>query len=187
MLRLKKRSEFLAAARGVRLSRRGFVLQAIRRTPEDKDPARVGFTVTKKVGNAVIRNKGETPVARSGEASGARASSIRLGLCAHREVWRVAFAFRFSLRRFQGMCTRSCLGQDGREAACVGSFRTQEDIRGGARICRASPLAGIRKAAADQELQAEVSGISDQTSGVVCPDFGQLEGHVEVLQMKRNT
>ena len=57
MLRLKKRSEFLAAARGVRLSRRGFVLQAIRRTPEDKVPARVGFTVTKKVGNAVIRNR----------------------------------------------------------------------------------------------------------------------------------
>ena len=57
MLRLKKRSEFLAAAKGVRLSRRGFVLQAIRRMPEDENPARVGFTVTKKVGNAVIRNR----------------------------------------------------------------------------------------------------------------------------------
>ncbi|WP_319412213.1 ribonuclease P protein component [uncultured Cohaesibacter sp.] len=57
MLRLKKRSEFLAAARGVRLSRRGFVLQAIRRMPEDEKPARVGYTVTKKVGNAVIRNR----------------------------------------------------------------------------------------------------------------------------------
>ncbi|WP_119306562.1 ribonuclease P protein component [Cohaesibacter haloalkalitolerans] len=57
MLRLKKRSEFLAAAKGGRLSRRGFVLQAIKRVPEDKDPARVGFTVTKKVGNAVIRNR----------------------------------------------------------------------------------------------------------------------------------
>ncbi|WP_245417962.1 ribonuclease P protein component [Cohaesibacter celericrescens] len=57
MLRLKKRSEFLTAARGARLSRRGFVLQAIRRSPEDLQPPRVGFTVTKKVGNAVVRNR----------------------------------------------------------------------------------------------------------------------------------
>ncbi|TLP47148.1 ribonuclease P protein component [Cohaesibacter sp. CAU 1516] len=57
MLRLKKRSEFLTAAKGVRLSRRGFVLQAVRRLPEDDKPARVGFTVTKKVGNAVVRNR----------------------------------------------------------------------------------------------------------------------------------
>lgn len=57
MLRLKKRSEFLTAAKGARLSRRGFVLQAVRRLPEDDKPARVGFTVTKKVGNAVVRNR----------------------------------------------------------------------------------------------------------------------------------
>ena len=57
MLRLKKRSEFLAVARGARLSRRGFVLQAIRREQRDEDPARIGFTVTKKVGNAVVRNR----------------------------------------------------------------------------------------------------------------------------------
>ncbi len=31
------------------------VLQALPR--EDNDPARVGFTVTKKIGNAVIRNR----------------------------------------------------------------------------------------------------------------------------------
>ncbi|WP_319533313.1 ribonuclease P protein component [uncultured Cohaesibacter sp.] len=57
MLRLKKRSEFLTAAKGGRLSRRGFVLQAYRRSPEDNAPPRVGFTVTKKVGNAVVRNR----------------------------------------------------------------------------------------------------------------------------------
>ena len=57
MLRLKKRSEFLTAAKGGRLSRRGFVLQACRRSPEDDNPPRVGFTVTKKVGNAVVRNR----------------------------------------------------------------------------------------------------------------------------------
>ena len=57
MLRLKKRSEFLTAAKGARLSRRGFVLQAVRRQPADDKPARVGYTVTKKVGNAVVRNR----------------------------------------------------------------------------------------------------------------------------------
>ena len=57
MLRLKKRSEFLAAARGSRLSRRGFVLQALQRQPEDDEAGRAGFTVTKKVGNAVERNR----------------------------------------------------------------------------------------------------------------------------------
>ncbi|MCV6546785.1 MAG: ribonuclease P protein component [Cohaesibacter sp.] len=57
MLRLKKRAEFLTAAKGVRIPRRGFVLQAICRKPDDPAPARVGFTVTKKVGNAVVRNR----------------------------------------------------------------------------------------------------------------------------------
>lgn len=57
---LKKRSEFLAVAKGGRLARRAFVLQAIERdTAQDRQSgkARVGFTVTKKVGNAVVRNR----------------------------------------------------------------------------------------------------------------------------------
>lgn len=57
MLRLKKRREFLAAARGARFSRRGFVLQALKRVPADEEACRAGFTVTKKVGNAVERNR----------------------------------------------------------------------------------------------------------------------------------
>nr|WP_220789975.1 ribonuclease P protein component [Gluconacetobacter tumulisoli] len=55
-VRLKKRSEFLrVAARGRKVPSPGLVLQALGR--EDSDPARVGFTVTKKVGNAVVRNR----------------------------------------------------------------------------------------------------------------------------------
>lgn len=57
MLVLKKREEFLAVARGQRLSRRGFVLQALARKSEDDGPGRTGFTVTKKTGNAVERNR----------------------------------------------------------------------------------------------------------------------------------
>ena len=52
---LKNRSEFLAAAKGKRASAEGMNLQALARN--DDKPLRVGFTATKKVGNAVTRNK----------------------------------------------------------------------------------------------------------------------------------
>lgn len=53
---LKARSDFLKAARGPRKAASGFVLQI--RNRHDDDPAiRVGFTCSKKVGNAVARNR----------------------------------------------------------------------------------------------------------------------------------
>jgi ribonuclease P protein component len=72
MDRLKKRAEFLAVAKGARSARRAFVLQAL--VPAAPDPGavpdvgtagspiaarapRIGYTVTKKVGNAVERNR----------------------------------------------------------------------------------------------------------------------------------
>ena len=64
MDRLKKRAEFLAVARGARSARRGFVLQAAHRASgkavtdaSTDEPPRCGFTVTKKVGNSVVRNR----------------------------------------------------------------------------------------------------------------------------------
>lgn len=53
--RLRKRAEFLAAARADKAALGGLVLQA--RPRNDDAPARAGFTVTRKVGNAVIRNR----------------------------------------------------------------------------------------------------------------------------------
>jgi ribonuclease P protein component len=54
--RLKRRAEFLrVAARGRKVPVHGLVLQALAR--EDDAPARLGFTVTKKIGNAVVRNR----------------------------------------------------------------------------------------------------------------------------------
>jgi ribonuclease P protein component len=55
MERLRQRADFLAAAAGTRAQASAFVLQARRR--DDEGPARVGFTVSKKVGNAVERNR----------------------------------------------------------------------------------------------------------------------------------
>ncbi len=58
MLRLKKRADFVAAAKGRRQHLRNFVLQAREREASgDDESARVGFTVTKKVGKAVVRNR----------------------------------------------------------------------------------------------------------------------------------
>jgi ribonuclease P protein component len=59
LARLKKRSEFLAvAATNRRWSTPGLVLQALPRDSGDMTPAvRLGFTATKKIGNAVKRNR----------------------------------------------------------------------------------------------------------------------------------
>jgi ribonuclease P protein component len=53
--RLRKRADFLDAATGPRATAAAFVLQA--RERGDTGPSRVGFTVSKKVGNAVERNR----------------------------------------------------------------------------------------------------------------------------------
>ena len=53
---LKRRADFLRVARlGRKAPVHSLVLQAFARG--DSSPLRVGFTVTKKVGNAVIRNR----------------------------------------------------------------------------------------------------------------------------------
>ncbi len=54
--RLKRRAEFLrVAGKGRKAPMPGVVLQALERP--DGGPARIGFTVTRKVGNAVVRNR----------------------------------------------------------------------------------------------------------------------------------
>ena len=53
---LKRRSQFLAANAGARAPSAGFVLLVRPRGDGDETKA-VGFTVSKKVGNAVVRNR----------------------------------------------------------------------------------------------------------------------------------
>ena len=55
MERLRQRADFLAAATGVKAPAAAFVLQARKRG--DDGPVRIGFTVSKKVGSAVERNR----------------------------------------------------------------------------------------------------------------------------------
>ena len=51
---IRKRADFLAANRGLRVARPGFVLLA---RPNGGLGKRFGVTVTKKIGNAVVRNR----------------------------------------------------------------------------------------------------------------------------------
>lgn len=51
---MRKRADFLAANRGLRVARPGFVLLA---QPNGGRGTRFGVTVTKKIGNAVVRNR----------------------------------------------------------------------------------------------------------------------------------
>jgi ribonuclease P protein component len=71
MERLKRRTDFQAAAKGARAPASGFVLQARARqesgqepgqesdqaSNQESGPPRVGFTVSRQVGNAVERNR----------------------------------------------------------------------------------------------------------------------------------
>jgi ribonuclease P protein component len=61
MERLKRRAAFVAVAGGRRVAKTGFLLQALKAGAEPgaaiDRPPRFGFTVTKKIGNAVVRNR----------------------------------------------------------------------------------------------------------------------------------
>ena len=56
LITLRKRADFLAANRGQRFPTPGFVL-LVRQRDDGDDAVRVGFTITRKIGNAVVRNR----------------------------------------------------------------------------------------------------------------------------------
>ena len=57
LLKLRERSDYLAAAKAKRVSTTGLVLQARKRVETGAPQTRYGITCSKKVGNAVARNR----------------------------------------------------------------------------------------------------------------------------------
>ncbi len=57
ILHLKKRRDFLRVAKGIRMVVSTTVLQAAPSLCEEEVPFKVGFTTTKKLGHAVVRNR----------------------------------------------------------------------------------------------------------------------------------
>ena len=57
LIALKKRADYIKVANGMHRSTPGFVLQVRSREEEEPDRIRVGITCSKKVGNAVARNR----------------------------------------------------------------------------------------------------------------------------------
>ena len=57
LVKLRERSDYLAAAKAKRVSTTGLVLQARKRVEKSAPQTRYGITCSKKVGNAVARNR----------------------------------------------------------------------------------------------------------------------------------
>jgi len=57
LVKLRVRADYLAAAKAKRVSTTGFVLQARKRVEASAPQPRYGITCSKKVGNAVARNR----------------------------------------------------------------------------------------------------------------------------------
>jgi ribonuclease P protein component len=111
MEQLTQRADFLAAASGSKVSAAAFVLQARKRS--DEGPARFGFTVSKKVGNAVERNRVRRRLREIVRTSGS--NRIRSGhdyvLIGRRAALKVPYA-RIA-EEFEGALRRVHAGRNG--------------------------------------------------------------------------
>jgi ribonuclease P protein component len=65
--RLRKRADFLRAARGIRRVEGAITLETCLR-PENAGPVRIGFTASKKIGNAVARNRAKRRLRAAAQA-----------------------------------------------------------------------------------------------------------------------
>ena len=106
MERLRQRADFLAAATGAKAPGNAFVLQA--RSRGDEALPRVGFTVSKKVGTAVERNRVRRRLRALVRGAGARiAPGHDYVLIGRRAALQVPFGqlvaeFKSALRRIHG-------------------------------------------------------------------------------------
>ncbi|MBU6397008.1 MAG: ribonuclease P protein component [Rhodospirillales bacterium] len=91
--RLTRRAEFLRlAARGQKIAKHGFVLQAAKGGVADV--LRVGYTATKKIGNAVTRNRAKRRLREAARLvlAGQAMPGVELVLIARRETGDIEFS-----------------------------------------------------------------------------------------------
>ena len=91
--RLTRRAEFLRlASAGKKIAKHGFVLQAAR--DGEAEAVRVGYTATKKIGNAVIRNRAKRRLREAARLvlAGQLMPGVELVLIARRETGEIAFS-----------------------------------------------------------------------------------------------
>lgn len=91
--RLTRRAEFLRlAARGKKVAKHGFVLQAAK--DGQGEAVRVGYTATKKIGNAVTRNRAKRRLREAARLvlAGQPRPGVELVLIARRETGEIAFS-----------------------------------------------------------------------------------------------
>ena len=132
LLRLKERKDFLAAAKGRKAGSGTLSLQGRRRLGHESDKAdpssiRIGFTCSKRVGNAVARNRARRTRARTNATitrSIARGASIaprrrRRRRRLRRTRWREDVFSSSSLGAPTAATTRAMASYDG--ARCVAS------------------------------------------------------------------
>jgi ribonuclease P protein component len=67
MERLRRRQDFLAAAKGKSVAMPGMVVQSVKRS--DEGEPRLGFTCSRKIGNAVARNRAKRRLREVARAS----------------------------------------------------------------------------------------------------------------------
>jgi ribonuclease P protein component len=104
IVHLKKRAEFLAARKGARASRPLILIEAVRRGPPGDADSHigVGFTATKKIGGAVVRNRAKR---RLRAAASALARELTLPGCDYVFIARPATANAPWLRLLDDMRT----------------------------------------------------------------------------------
>ncbi|MDE1896800.1 MAG: ribonuclease P protein component [Rhodospirillales bacterium] len=91
--RLTRRAEFLRlASGGKKIARHGFVLQAAK--DGQAEVLRVGYTATKKIGNAVIRNRAKRRLREAARLllAGRSLPGVELVLIARRETGEMEFS-----------------------------------------------------------------------------------------------
>ena len=91
--RLTRRAEFLRlASAGKKIAKHGFVLQAAR--DGEAEAVRVGYTATKKIGNAVIRNRAKRRLREAARLvlAGRALPGVELVLIARRETAEIEFS-----------------------------------------------------------------------------------------------